>query len=113
MTILSVIGFTNMQSNELIKPIEQPPITIDDPIKEEEPVKNLKIDGVRLLSNDKHLKLLVKDGMQLFDAIAFNMGDRKFKIGDKVDILHSLEINTFNNIERVQLNVKDIKKSCV
>lgn len=75
--------------------------------------KNLKIDGVRLLSNDKHLKLLVKDGMQLFDAIAFNMGDRKFKIGDRVDLLHSLEINTFNNIERVQLNVKDIKKSCM
>ncbi|MBQ9280393.1 MAG: single-stranded-DNA-specific exonuclease RecJ [Clostridia bacterium] len=75
--------------------------------------KNLKVDGVRLLSNDKHLKLVVKDGIQLFDAIAFNMGDKKYsiKIGDKVDILHSLEINNFNNIERVQFNVKDIKKS--
>ena len=41
------------------------------------------------------------------------MDNKKYSIkqGDKVDVLHSLEINTFNGIQKVQLNVKDIKKS--
>lgn len=75
--------------------------------------KNVKVDGVRLLSNEKHLKLSLKDKNYVIDAIAFNMGDKKYtiKIGDKVDLLSTLEINEFNNMEKVQLNVKDIKKS--
>lgn len=75
--------------------------------------KNIRVEGVRLLSNDKHLKLMLKDGSAIFDAIAFNMGDRQYsiKVGDKIDVLHYLDINKFNNIEKVQLNVKDIKKS--
>ncbi len=75
--------------------------------------RNAKVDSIRTLSNDKHLKLNVKDGNFIFDAIAFNMGSMKDKIrmGDKVDILHHLEINRFNGLEKVQLNVKDIKKS--
>lgn len=75
--------------------------------------KNVKIDGVRLLSNDKHVKLVLKDKNSLFDAIAFNVGTQKYslKIGDKIDIIHALEINSFNGIDKIQLNVKDIKKS--
>ena len=48
--------------------------------------KNIKVDGVRLLSNDKHLKLSLKDKGHLFDAIAFNMGDKRYslKIGDTI-----------------------------
>ena len=75
--------------------------------------KNIKVDSIRTLSGDKHLKLNVKDGNIIFDAIAFNMGDKKdsIKMGDKVDILFHLEINRFNGRETIQLNVKDIKKS--
>lgn len=75
--------------------------------------KNLKVEGIRTLSNDKHLKLSLRDGMHLYDSIAFNMGDKKYsiKIGDKIDVVNSLEINNFNNFEKVQLNIKDIKKS--
>lgn len=75
--------------------------------------KNVKVDSIRTLSNDKHLKLNVKDGNYIFSAIAFNMGEKKasIKMGDKVDILHALEINQYNGIESIQLNVKDIKKS--
>lgn len=75
--------------------------------------KNVKVDSVRTLSGEKHLKLHVKDGNYIFDAIAFNMGERKNSIhmGDKVDILHYLELNRFNGLESIQLNVKDIKKS--
>ena len=75
--------------------------------------KNVKVDSIRTLSNDKHLKLNIKDGNYIFGAIAFNMGDKKDSIhmGDKVDILSYLELNTYNGIESVQLNVKDIKKT--
>lgn len=75
--------------------------------------KNIKVDSIRTLSNDKHLKLNVKEGNIVFDAIAFNMGDKKdsIRMGDKVDILFHLEINRFNGRETIQLNVKDIKKS--
>ena len=75
--------------------------------------KNIKVDSVRTLSNDKHLKLNVKDGNIVFDAIAFNMGDKKesIRMGDKVDILFHLEVNRYNGRETIQLNVKDIKKS--
>lgn len=75
--------------------------------------KNIKVDSVRTLSNGKHLKLNIKDGNIVFDAIAFNMGDKKdsIKMGDKVDILFHLEVNRFNGRETIQLNVKDIKKS--
>lgn len=75
--------------------------------------RNIKVDSIRTLSDGKHLKLNVKDGNTVFDAIAFNMGDRKDSIhmGDRVDILHYLEINKYNGLEKIQLNVKDIKKS--
>lgn len=75
--------------------------------------KNIRVEGIRLLSNDRHLKLMLKDGSAIFDAIAFNMGDKQYsiKVGDKIDVLHYLDINKFNNIEKVQLNVKDIKRS--
>ena len=75
--------------------------------------KNIRVEGIRLLSNDRHLKLMLKDGSSIFDAIAFNMGDRQysFKVGDKIDVLHYLDINRFNNLEKVQLNIKDIKRS--
>ncbi len=75
--------------------------------------KNIKVDGIRTLSNEKHLKLTLKDGGYITDAIGFNMGEKRhsIKIGDKVDVLNTIEINCFNNVEKVQLNIKDVKKS--
>ena len=47
------------------------------------------------------------------NAIGFNIGDmaEEFLIGDKVDIVGTLEINKFNGIETIQMNLKDIMKS--
>ena len=75
--------------------------------------KNIKVDSIRTLSNDKHLKLNVKDEHRIFSAIAFNMGEKKnsIRMGDKADILCAIELNTYNGIEMIQLNIKDIKKS--
>ena len=75
--------------------------------------KNLKIDSIRSLTNGKNLKLTVKDNKNIVNAIGFNLGElaESYKIGDKVDIVGNLEINSFNGIESIQINIKDIMKS--
>ena len=75
--------------------------------------KNLKIDSIRALSEGKHLKLTLKDGNTIINAIGFNMGkcSEEYLIGDKVDIIGVLETNVFNGVESVQINMKDIRKS--
>lgn len=75
--------------------------------------KNLKIDSIRALSEGKHIKLTLRDKNMLIDAIGFNMGNltNDYLIGDKVDIVGSLEINKFNGKESVQVNLKDMRKS--
>ncbi len=43
----------------------------------------------------------------------FGIGEmaKNYLIGDKVDIVGSLEINSFNGNEQVQLVIKDMRKS--
>lgn len=75
--------------------------------------KNLKIDSIRSLSDGKHLKLTLKEGNTVINAIGFNMGHfiNEYRIGDKVDVAGVLEVNHFNGVESVQINLKDIMKS--
>lgn len=75
--------------------------------------KNLKVDSIRALSEGKHLKLTLKASGTIINAIGFNMGNLvdEYLIGDKIDILGVLEVNTFNGKTTVQINVKDIMKS--
>ena len=76
--------------------------------------KNLKIDSIRVLTEGKHMKLTLKtENNSIINAIGFNLGYRaeEFLIGDKVDIVGMLEINSFNGFETVQFNLKDIMKS--
>ena len=75
--------------------------------------KNLRIDSIRALSEGKHLKLTLKDGNTIINAIGFNMGEYsgQYLIGDRIDVIGILEINSYNGIENVQINMKDIRKS--
>ena len=75
--------------------------------------KNLRIDSIRDLSEGKHLKLTLKDDNYIIDAIGFNMGAlaNEYLIGDKIDVVGTLEINSFNNVEKIQINLKDVRKS--
>ena len=76
-------------------------------------IRNLKIDSIRALSEGKHLKLTLKENNIMISAIGFNMGElvQEYKIGDKVDLVGILEINSFNGVDTIQLNIKDIMKS--
>ena len=74
--------------------------------------RNIKIDSIRALSEGKHLKITLKDNI-VINAIGFNMGNLvdDYLIGDKVDIIGTLELNVYNGIENIQINLKDIMKS--
>lgn len=101
----------NMQIVESLKQLE--------PFGEENKVplfvfKNLKIDSIRALSEGKHIKLgLREDNKNLINAMGFNLGEltNEYRIGDKVDIVGSLEINKFNGEENIQILLKDMMKS--
>ena len=75
--------------------------------------RNLKIDSIRSLSDGKHLRISVKDNKNIINAIGFNMGALAdiYRIGDRVDIAGNLEINSFNGVDSIQINIKDIMKS--
>lgn len=76
--------------------------------------KNLKIDSIRSLTDGKHLKLTLKSNNNTYiNSIGFNLGylAEEYKIGDRVDIAGSLEINSFNGIDSIQINLKDIMKA--
>ena len=74
--------------------------------------KNLKVELIRTLSNGKHIKLLLKSEHNTYiDAIGFNLGELKndLSIGDVIDVAGSLEINSFNGNDKMQISLKDVK----
>ena len=80
----------------------------------EEPVfifKGFKVTSIRTLSEDKHIKMRLKDNSIELDAIGFGLADaaKKYQIGDKVDVIGNLQINSFNGMDSIQINLKDIR----
>ena len=75
--------------------------------------KNLKIDSIRSLTEGKHIKLTLKNANTVIDAIGFNLGylADEYRIGDKIDVVGTLEINSFNGVESLQIGIKDVMKS--
>lgn len=76
-------------------------------------LKNLKVDSIRSLSEGKHIKMTLKDGNSVVNAIGFNLGylADEYRIGDKIDVVGTLEINSFNGVDSLQINLKDVMKS--
>lgn len=75
--------------------------------------KNLRIDSIRALSEGKHIKMTLRDNNNMINAIGFNLGkiSEEYRIGDKIDVVGTLEINSFNGVESLQINIKDVMKS--
>ncbi|MBI1920832.1 MAG: single-stranded-DNA-specific exonuclease RecJ [Geobacter sp.] len=71
--------------------------------------RGMEVEDARILK-EQHLKLRVAAGGLRFDAIAFNMASRK-PTGRLVDIAFTLDINTWNGRQSLQLKVKDIKEA--
>ena len=75
--------------------------------------KNIKIDSIRALSEGKHIKMTLKEGNTVINSIGFNLGylADEYRIGDKIDVVGTLEINSFNGVDNLQINIKDVMKS--
>jgi single-stranded-DNA-specific exonuclease len=75
--------------------------------------KNLKIDSIRALTEGRHLKLTLQSNRNIVNAIGFNMGElaNEYRIGEKIDVVGVLEINSFNGVDSLQINLKDVMKS--
>ena len=76
-------------------------------------IRNLKIDSIRALSEGRHLKLTLRDENFVINAIGFELGylADEYRIGDRIDVVGTLEINSFNGFSSIQINMKDIRKS--
>ncbi len=75
--------------------------------------KGLKVNAIRTIKDDKHLKLILKDDKALIDAIGFSMGERRdeIRIGDKIDVVGNVELNSYNTPKTIQILLQDFKKS--
>ena len=71
-------------------------------------------ENMRFVGDGKHVKFsLSQEGSEVFDAIAFGAGetDFKFRIGDKIDIVYSIEKDEWNGREKIQLKIRDFKNN--
>jgi len=73
--------------------------------------KGCVIQEIRTVGENRHLKLKLENDSNNIDAIGFNMGSciNDLNKYDKIDVACALEINTWNSIDRIQLNLRDIK----
>jgi single-stranded-DNA-specific exonuclease len=75
--------------------------------------ENIRIADLRAVGNDKHLKAVFEDQGLNVDAIGFNMGTliQSLTNEDFVDVVCSLDKNTWNSVDKAQLVLKDIRYS--
>jgi single-stranded-DNA-specific exonuclease len=72
--------------------------------------RNVRLHSQRAVGDTgKHLKLTLFDGRITWDAIAFRQGEWAGKLPDRVDIVYHLEVNKWNDQQRLQLNVQDLR----
>ena len=75
--------------------------------------KGLEVLSIRPVGNNKHLKLrLRQQNGQFFDAIAYNKGasiGSWLRSGARVAAVFTPRINTWNGMNNIELDIKDIK----
>jgi single-stranded-DNA-specific exonuclease len=72
--------------------------------------RNLEVVRSWTVGTEKqHLRLKVKAGNILFDAIAFRQGHWAEAMPKSIDLMYVLEKNEYNGYENLQLNVRDLK----
>ncbi len=74
--------------------------------------RGLRAIGTRLVGDGSHLRLVVTDGSRTADAIAFRQADRVELLAftqARVDLAFTLERDRWNDGDRVQLVVEDLR----
>lgn len=75
--------------------------------------RDMRIEELRTVGDNKHLKLKLEQDGSSFDAIGFQMGrlSECYSCNDRIDVAFSLEVNTWNSVQKPQFNLKDMKIS--
>ncbi len=74
--------------------------------------RNCEVVGQPYTVGNNHLKMRVRKGTSTFDVIGFGFGDMARMISSKgclVDVVYVVEYNTYNNVTRKQIRLKDIR----
>ncbi|HLB50518.1 MAG TPA: single-stranded-DNA-specific exonuclease RecJ [Anaerolineales bacterium] len=71
--------------------------------------KNAKVIG----GDGTHLRLYLSDGTRTVEAIAFKQAHWLKDMPKRMDVVYSIEINEWQGEQRLQMNVKDMRKSIV
>ncbi len=74
--------------------------------------RNCEVLGQPYTVGRNHLRMRVRKGQAVFDVIGFGFGDMAKVISSKgclVDIAYVLEYNTWNDVTRIQVQLRDIK----
>jgi single-stranded-DNA-specific exonuclease len=84
---------------------ENPPPTLMAP--------SVRVRSARTVGGDKHLRLVLDDGSNgvVYDAVAFHQGEWAQHLGEgsRVDVAFQLEVNEWQGVRRLQLNVQDLR----
>jgi single-stranded-DNA-specific exonuclease len=75
--------------------------------------RNCEIMARPQVVGNNHLRMRVKKGSGNFDVIGFGCGDLASQLssGSLVDLVYSLEYNTFNGETSIQIRLKDLKQT--
>jgi len=74
--------------------------------------RNVEILGRPHVVGNNHLKMRVRKGDAVLDLIGYGFGGKAQMLADErclVDLVYVVEFNTYNNITRLQIRLRDIK----
>ena len=77
-------------------------------------VEKMQIDRIFMVGGGKHMRLRLRQGRQVLNAIYFSAtpASASIAVGDLVDVAFNPQINEYRGERSVQLNVLDIRPSC-
>ncbi len=105
-----VVKLGDLKPNEIFPVLDRLQPTGQDNPDATFVARNVRVAQARAIGNEgAHLKLSVTDNGVYYDAIAFRQGFWAGQLPPNIDILFTYERNTYQGVERVQLNVRDIK----
>ena len=107
------INFANITQELYMRLAQFEPFGMQNP----QPVfltKNVVVEEMRLVGQEgRHIKFRLSQGGHVFHVIAFGFGKRasEFTIGSTFDIAYTIDEDRWNGNKKLQLKIKDIKKS--
>ena len=77
-------------------------------------MKNLTIERIHLVGNGRHMRLRLRNGSHMINAIYFSATPETASVepGDVVDVAFHPQVNEFRGERSPQMNVLDIRPSC-